>query len=53
MLKVQIITYVLTRMECQVFKVPSLRCITPCRLLALKQNITSEGSKFMPRMENI
>lgn len=43
MLKVQIITYVLTGLECQNFKVPSLRCITPCRLFALKQNITSGG----------
>lgn len=43
MLKVQIITYVLTGMEWQIFKVPSLRCVTPCRLFALKQNITSGG----------
>lgn len=43
MLKVQIITYISTGMECQIFKVPSLRCVTPCRLFALKQNITSGG----------
>lgn len=43
MLKVQIITQVLTGMECKIFEVSSLRCITPYRLLILKQNITSGG----------
>lgn len=43
MLKVQIITWVLTVMECKIFKVSSLRCITPYRLFTLKQNITSGG----------
>lgn len=43
--QVQIITYLLSRVECQVFKAPSLGCITPCRFSALNQKITSEGVK--------